>query len=136
MRTLNELITREDVLAGVKTMTLEDKAGASLTIELKAMKRSELMRLMRQHPEDWDGRLLEHCIGDATHLELLDLGSFAEAQVVAGALCMGLPEAKKREEVRLAMAAMLASVPSSAPPANSAPGAGPAPTSNSSPSGS
>ena len=136
MRTIEELVSREQVLAGEMELTLQDKAGDAVTLKLKALRRSELMTLMRQHPTDWDAKLLDRCSDDATVLDGLDMGSLAEAQKAAGALCMGLPEAKKREEATNQLAAAMASLNLNEPPVNSAPTVGPAPISPASPSGS
>ena len=85
MRTLEELISREDVLRGEMKLTLQDKVGDTVTLDLKALKRSDLMQLLREHPTDWDARLLDRCSSNAAVLETLDLGSLAEAQKAAGA---------------------------------------------------
>jgi len=98
MRPINELISRGDVLAGTKNITVLDKVGDPIELTLTALSRAKLMELIRKHPEDHPERLLLACAGKGPELlEQLDFDSQMEAQRIAAALCQGLPSAKKME---------------------------------------
>ena len=110
MKPITELITRAEVLAGKKQITLLDKVGEPMEMTLTAMPRSKLMELMRKHQEDLPERVLLACLGEkAEYLEQLDFDSQMEAQRIAAALCQGLPSAKNMQgAIEKATAALMA----------------------------
>lgn len=98
MRPITELITREEVLAGTKKITVLDKVGDPIELTLASVPRSKLMEIIRKHPDDHPERLFLECAGkDLAFLGTLDFESQMEAQRIASALCQGLPSAKKME---------------------------------------
>lgn len=98
MRPITELITREEILAGTKTITVLDKVGDPIELTLVSVPRSKLMEILRKHPDDHPERLFLECAGKGEgFLGTLDFESQMEAQRIVAALCQGLPSAKKME---------------------------------------
>jgi hypothetical protein len=124
MKPIQEIVTKEDLIAGEKLLRITTRAGETKDVLLTALSARELKKILTRHPDDGEEVLLRASLRKSafaenveSFLDSLDMESMTDAQRVANALSLGIEPIKKMEAA--AMKAMAATASSGiAPSAN------------------